>query len=95
MFFTLNTAFINYLHHFPNLTEYHEFPSIRNKTTFEQILPISLNISKFDPPLLTASSNFKEFSYWYTNNKEILNCKKGMIAQNCILTKLSFLKIIL
>ena len=48
MYFTVNTAFINYLDKFPNLTESLEFLIIRNKTTFEQTLPISFNISKFD-----------------------------------------------
>ena len=38
---------------------------------FEQTLPISLNISKFVPTLLTASSNLKEFINSYTNHKEI------------------------
>ena len=35
MYFTVITAFVNYLDKFPNLTEYLEFPIIRNKTTFE------------------------------------------------------------
>ena len=60
MCFTVNTAFINYLDKFPNLTGSLEFPIIKNKT-FEQILPISINISKFDPTLLTASNDLKEF----------------------------------
>ena len=42
MYFTVNTAFANYLDKFPNLTESLEFLMIRNKTTFEQTLPISL-----------------------------------------------------
>ena len=71
MYFTVNTAFVYYLDKFPNLMESLEFPIIRNKTTFEQTLPISLNISKFDPTLLTASSNLKEFINSYTNHKEI------------------------
>ena len=45
-------AFINYLDQFPNLTESLEFPIIKNKTTFEQILPTSLNIFKLDSTLL-------------------------------------------
>ena len=68
--FTVNTGFINYLDKFSNLTESLEFPIIKNKTTFEEILPISLRFSKFDPTLLTASSNLKEFIHCYTNNKE-------------------------
>ena len=49
MYFTVNTAFVNYLDKFPNETQSLEIPVIRNKTTSEQTLPISLNISKFDP----------------------------------------------
>ena len=59
MYFTVNTAFINYLDTFPNLTESLVFPIITNKTTFKQTLPISLHISKFNPTLLTASSDLK------------------------------------
>ena len=70
MYFTVNTAFVNYLDKFPNLTESIEFLVIKNKTTFEQTLPISLNISKFDQMLLTAPSNVKEFINSYTNHKE-------------------------
>ena len=44
MYFTVNTAFINYLDKFPNLTESLEFLNIKNKTTFEQIQPISLKM---------------------------------------------------
>ena len=47
MYFTVNTAFVNYLDKFPNLTESLEFLVIKNQTTFEQTWPISLNISKF------------------------------------------------
>ena len=49
MYFPVHTAFVNCLDQFHNLTESLELPIIRNKTTFEQILPISLNVSKFDP----------------------------------------------
>ena len=73
MYFTVNTAFVNYLDEFPNLTGSPELPIIRNKTTFEQTLPISLNISKFNPTLLTASSDLKEFINSYTNCKEIFD----------------------
>ena len=76
MYFTVNTAFVNYLDKFPNLTESLEFPIIRNKTTFEQILLISLNICKFDPTLLTASSDLKEFINSYTTNKEIFDLQE-------------------
>ena len=38
MYFSVNIAFGNYLDKFPNLTESLEFPIIRNKTAFEQIV---------------------------------------------------------
>ena len=55
MYFTVITAFVNYLDEFPNLTESLEFLVVKERTTFEQTLSISLHISKFDPTLLTAS----------------------------------------
>ena len=61
---------------FPNLTESLEFPIIRKKTTFEHTLPISLNVFKFDPALLTASSDLKEFINSYTNYKEIFDLQE-------------------
>ena len=76
IYFTVNSAFVNYLDKFPNLTESLEFQIIRNKTTFEQTLPISLNVSKFDLYLLTASSNLNEFINSYTNHKEIFDLQE-------------------
>ena len=76
MYFTVNTTFVNYLDKFPNLTESLEFPIIRNKTTFEQTVPISINVSKFYPTLLTASSNLKEFNNNYTDNREIFDLQE-------------------
>ena len=76
IYFTVNTAFIDYLDEFPNFSESLEFLIIKNKTTFEQILPIFLNVFKFDPTLLTASSDLKEFINSYTNNKEIFDLQE-------------------
>ena len=36
-----------------------------------------MNISKFDPTLLTASSDLKEFVNSYANHKEIFNLQEG------------------
>ena len=76
MYFTINTAFANYLDMFPNLTESVELPIIKNRTTFEQILLAFLNISKFDNMLLTASTDLKEFISSYTKNKEIFDLQE-------------------
>ena len=76
MYFTVNTAFVNYLDKFPNLTETLQFPVINDRTMIEQMLPTSLNISKFDPTLLTASSDLKEFINSYMNHKEIFDLQE-------------------
>ena len=55
---------------FPNLTESLEIPIIKNRTTFKQILPLSLNISKFGKMLLSALTNLKAFISIYTQQKE-------------------------
>ena len=39
--FMVNTTFDSYLDQTDNLTELHEFPILKNMTTFEQTLPIS------------------------------------------------------
>ena len=75
MYFTVNTGFINYLDKFPNLTKSLEFLIIKNRTTFKQTLLISLNVSKFDQTLLTASGDLKEFNS-YTNHKEIFDLQE-------------------
>ena len=96
MSFTVNTVLVNYLDKLPNLTKSPEFPVIRNRTTCEQTLAISLNISKFDPTLLTASSDLKEFINSYTKQKDIfdlqerhhnmqLNTNKNFISENYIM----------
>ena len=54
MYFMVNTAFVNYLDQIDNLTGMLEFLIVKNKTTFEQTLLISLNVSKFDSDLLTT-----------------------------------------
>ena len=76
MYFTVNTAFVKYLDKFTNMTESVECPSIKNKTTFKQTLPISLNMSKFDSDLLAAPRNLKDFIHQYNHKKEIFDLNK-------------------
>ena len=78
MYFTVNTTFANCLDMFPNLTEPLQFLLVKNRTTYEQPLPITLNISGFDKTLLNAPTNLKDFINSYAKHKEILICKKGM-----------------
>ena len=73
MYFMVNTAFVSYLDQTDNLTESLKFPIMKNKSTFEQILPISLNISKFDSELLTVPRNLKDFIHQYNHKKEIFD----------------------
>ena len=61
MYFTVNTAFVNYLDKFPNLTESLEFLVVKERTMFDQTLPISLNISKFDPTLYRSNTERNQF----------------------------------
>ena len=72
----MNTAFVNYLDHFTNMTESLKIPILRNKTPFEQTLPISLNVSTFDTDLLTSTRNLKDFIHQYNSRKEIFHLNK-------------------
>ena len=89
MYFAINTAFANYIDMCPNLTESLEFPIIKNRTTFKQILPVFLNISKFDKTLLTASTDLKTFISSYTQQKEIFDLQQRRDA----ITKINIKKI--
>ena len=76
MYLTVNTAFANYLEMFPNLTDSLQIPLIKNRTMYEQILPITLNVSEFDRSLLHASTNLKDFMNSYTKRKEIFDLQE-------------------
>ena len=78
--FTINMAFTNYLDMFPNLTN--SFQLIKDKTTYEQPLPIDRGVPDFDSSLLLAPTNLKSFMCNYANNKEIFDLKtKACICQ--------------
>ena len=70
MYFTINMAFANYLDMLPNLTN--PFQLIKDRTTYEQPLPINLSIPDFDSSLQHVPTNLKNFMHDYANNKEIL-----------------------
>ena len=76
MYFMINTAFVNYLDMFPNLTESLKFPLIKNRTTYKQILPINLNITNFDKTLMNVPTNLKDLINSYTRNKEIFDLQE-------------------
>ena len=70
LYFIVNTTLVNYLDQFTNLTKSLEIAIIKSKIPFEQTLPISLNVSKFDSDLLTAPRNLKDFIHYYNHKKE-------------------------
>ena len=48
-----------------------EFPILKNKTTYEQTLPVFLNVSKFDSHLLMVPTTLKDFIHQYNHKKGI------------------------
>ena len=75
MYFTVNTAFTNYIDQF-NLTENQKFPILTNKTNSEHTLPIFPNNSKFDDSLLTTPQALKDYIAKYKHEKEIFDLKE-------------------
>ena len=72
MYFTVNTAFTNYIDQF-NLTEDLKFPIFPNKTTSEYTLLIFFNNSGFDDSLFTAPQTLKEYITQHKHQKEIID----------------------
>ena len=70
--------------------EFLGFLIIKNKTTFQQISPISLNVSKFDSTLLTASSDLKNFIPLYTSDKNFFDLQESHDSTELITNKNSF-----
>ena len=92
MYFTINLAFTNYLDVLPNFTE--QLTLIRDRTHYEQPLPIHLNVPHYDSLLTNRPSKLKGFLDNYiqdTNNKDFFICKKDMQHTHFHLTKISFL----
>ena len=75
MYFTVNTAFVNYIDQF-NLTQMLTHPILTNKTTSEHTLPIFLNDTKFDGTLLSAPWTLKEYISQCKLMKEIFDLKE-------------------
>ena len=67
-------AFTNYLNLLPNLT--HPSQLIKDRTTYEQPLPINLSIPDFDSSLHHAPTNLKNFIHDYACNKEIFDLQE-------------------
>ena len=92
MYFTINLAFTNYLDMLPNLTE--SLTLIRDRTHYEQPLPILLNIPHYDNSLTNRPSKLKEFLNHYiqsTDNTEIFDLQKRHTTYTFSPYKISFL----
>ena len=78
MYFTINMAFTNYLDMLPNLTDPSQL--IKDRTTYEQPLPVNLNIPNFDSSLPHALTNLKSYMHDYARNKEIFDLKQRHVS---------------
>ena len=75
MYFTVNTAFTNYIDQF-NLMQELQMPILTNKSTSEFTLPVYLNKSTFDDTLLSTPLTLKEYISQYKHEKEIFDLKE-------------------
>ena len=70
-------AFTNYLNMLPNLT----IPGLRrDRTTYDQPLPINLTFPILDSSLKDAPTNVKSFMCSYALNKEIFDFKQRHVS---------------
>ena len=78
MYFTISMAFTNYLNLLPNLTNPSQL--IKDRTTYEQPLPINLSSPEFDNSLQHTPTNLKNFMHVYANNKEFFYLKERHVS---------------
>ena len=75
MYFTINLAFTNYLYILPNMTD--SLPIIKDRTRYEQPLPLNLSIPHFDTSLRYRLTKLKDFITSFINNdKEIFDLQQ-------------------
>ena len=88
MYFTVNTAFVNY---FDDLIDSLDVPILQNWMTHEQILPISLQSLEFNLNLLQVPKMLKDFVNQYKHKTEILSLQNGHVDDNSLYAnKISF-----
>ena len=75
MYFTVNSAFTNYLNEF-NIMEELDTPILTNKSTSEVTLPVFLNKSMYDETLLSTPLTLKEYIAQYKCDNEIFDLKE-------------------
>ena len=76
MYFTMNLAITNYLDMLPNVTD--SLPLIKDRTRYEQPLPIYLNFPHYDNSLNYRPTRLRDFMTIYVNNnnKEIFDLQQ-------------------
>ena len=74
MYFTINLACTNYLDMLPNLTD--SLPIIKDRTRYEQPLPLNLSIPNFDNSLRCTLTKLKDFMNEYIYSKEIFDLQQ-------------------
>ena len=78
MYFSINMAFANYLDMLPNVTN--SIPLIRDRTKYEQPLPLHLSIPDFDSSLKHGPTSLKSFMHNYIKHKEIFDLKQRHVS---------------
>ena len=73
MYFTVNLAFVNY---FDNVIESLGTSILRNWTTQEQMLPLSVDSFEINANLLDAPKTLKDFLHQYKNKKKMLELQE-------------------
>ena len=71
IYFTINLAFTDYLDMLPNMTD--SLPLIRDRTWYEQPLPIHLSTPHYDNSLSYKPTKLKDFMTNYVNNNKKRN----------------------
>ena len=74
MYFMINLAFTNYLDMILNLTD--SLPIIKDRSRYEQPLPLNLSIPHFDNSLRHRPTKLKDFMHSYISDKEIFDLQQ-------------------
>ena len=94
MYFTIYLAFTNYIDMFQNLID--SLTLIRDKTYYEQPLPIHLNIPHYDSSLNNRPTKLKDFLNTYintnNNNEEIFHLQQRHAHTHLYLINISSLR---
>ena len=78
MYFTVNTAFVNYLNSIDNLTDSLKFEILLTRTAYEQTLPNSLKYFEFDSELVKPPKTLKDSVHQFQHKKEIFDLQERL-----------------